>query len=266
MDRMPTVAWISIAPVKSMALQPLAEAYLGPRGIAGDRRFAVVDAAGRLVNAKRQGPLVTIVPTVSPDGSHLSLRFPDGRVVEGPVERGPAMEAMFFGHPRGAAHLEGPFDAALSAWADTPLRLVEMDSPGNGVDRGDEGGWVTIASVAALADLAHAGGLDDPLDARRFRMTLGIDGVPAWAEDGWLGRHVRVGEAVVRPEGNVGRCAVTTHDPDVGRPDVDTLRLLAETRGHLATTEPLPFGVWARVIEPGRVRPGDPVELPDASA
>jgi uncharacterized protein YcbX len=71
---------------------------------------------------------------------------------------------------------------------------------------------------------------------------------------------VRIGRAVVRPGGHIGRCAVTTQDPDTGIRSLDTLRLIAETRGHLLTTEPLPFGVWAEVIVPGRVRVGDPVE------
>ena len=91
-------------------------------------------------------------------------------------------------------------------------------------------------------------------------MTFGIDGVAAHAEDHWLGRDVRIGRAVVRVAGNVGRCAVTTHDPDTGRPSFDTLHVLNRTRGHLATSEPLPFGVWAEVITAGPVGLGDPVE------
>jgi uncharacterized protein YcbX len=91
-------------------------------------------------------------------------------------------------------------------------------------------------------------------------MTFGIDGVVAYAEDDWLGRDVRVGGAVVRPVGNVGRCAVTTHDPDTGIASFDTLRTLQATRGSLETTEPLPFGVWADVIDPGDVSLGDRIE------
>jgi uncharacterized protein YcbX len=91
-------------------------------------------------------------------------------------------------------------------------------------------------------------------------MTFGIDGVEAYTEDGWLDLDVRVGGAVVRPVGNVGRCAVTTQDPDTGVASFDTLRILQATRGHLDTTEPLPFGVWADVVEPGDVSLGDPIE------
>ena len=262
MPALPTVAWISIAPVKSMALQPLTEAVIGPNGIAGDRRFAIVDPNGRLVNAKRHGPLATIRPTVSADGTHLRLRWPDGREVGGTVERTTPRDALFFGDPRGVHHLAGPFDEALSDWADAPLHIVELDIPGNGVDRADEGGSISIASVAALAALACAGGLEDPLDQRRFRMTIGVADVPAYAEDAWLGRAVGIGAATVRPDGNIGRCAVTTHDPDLGRPDVDTLKLLAQTRGDIPSTEPLPFGVWAAVVTPGLVRVGASVTPP----
>jgi hypothetical protein len=62
------------------------------------------------------------------------------------------------------------------------------------------------------------------------------------------------------PQGNVGRCAVTTQNPDSGSPDLDTLKALAAYRRAVATTEPLPFGVYAAVAQPGRVRVGDPVE------
>lgn len=262
MSPSPTIAWISIAPVKAMALQALTEAEIGPRGIAGDRRFAVIDPSGRLVNGKRHGPLAMIRPSVSADGTHLTLRWPDGRGAAATVKRTTPREALFFGRPRGVHHLAGPFDATLSDWAGVPLHLVELAEPGNGVDRADLGGSISLASVAALADLAQAGGLDDPLDQRRFRMTIGIAGVKAWAEDAWLGCDVRLGKATVRPDGNVGRCATTTHDPDGGQPDVDTLKLLAGLRGELQTTEPLPFGVWAAVVTPGRVRLGDPVVPP----
>ena len=71
-------------------------------------------------------------------------------------------------------------------------------------------------------------------------MTFGIDDVPAFAEDGWIGRDVRVGAALIRPIGNVGRCAVTTKDPDTGVPTFDTLGILQRIRGSLETTEPLP--------------------------
>jgi uncharacterized protein YcbX len=61
-------------------------------------------------------------------------------------------------------------------------------------------------------------------------------------------------------QGNVGRCAITTQSPETGLPDLDTLKALAAYRGEVPTTEPLPFGVHATVVEPGRVAVGDPAE------
>ena len=97
-----------------------------------------------------------------------------------------------------------------------------------------------------------------PVDGRRFRMLLEIDGVGAHEEDDWLGTQVQVGEAVLVLNGDVGRCVVTTHDPDTGVTDFDTLGTLARYRRE-GRNEPLPFGVYGAVAVPGRVRIGDPV-------
>lgn len=250
------VAWIAIAPVKSMALVHLEHARLGLAGIAGDRAFAVIDDANRLVNGKRVGTLALIRPEYDGEAGRLILRFPDGEAIAGDVSLGEPLDATFFGHPRGARLVVGPWSDALSTWAGHSLRLIALASPGDGPDRGPT---ATLLSTAALASLARAGGSEAPLDRRRFRMTFGIDGVDAHAEDDWLDRDVRVGGAVVRPADNVGRCAVTTHDPDTGVASFDTLRVLQATRGSLDTTEPLPFGVWADVVEAGEVRLGDPI-------
>ena len=251
------VAWIAIAPVKSMALVHLERAHLGLAGIAGDRAFALIDEADRLVNGKRVGTLALIRPDYDVTAGRLTLRFPDGEEVSGTVEAGQPIFAWFFGLPRDARLVAGPWSDAISARAGRPIRLVSLGDSGEGLDRGPS---ATLLSVAALESLARAGGLDGPLDRRRFRMTFGIDGVEAHAEDHWFGRDVRIGDAVVRPAGNVGRCAVTTHDPDTGVASFDTLRVLQATRGSLETTEPLPFGVWAEVVEAGDVSLGDPVE------
>jgi uncharacterized protein YcbX len=71
---------------------------------------------------------------------------------------------------------------------------------------------------------------------------------------------VRIGEAVVIPQGHVGRCVITTQNPDTGQTDLDTLKGLASYRSSVDSTEPLPFGIHAAVAEPGRVRVGDAVE------
>ncbi len=253
------VAWIHVAPVKGMALVALDTADLTATGIEVDRRFCVLDPAGRIQNGKVAGPLVRIAPDYDAGAGTLALRFPDGTVVRAPVEVGEPVLATFSGRPRDARVVRGPWAEAVSDWAGRPFRIARFDGHGRGVDRGADGGATTLVSTAALATMADWAGVDRPLDGRRFRMTFGIDGLVAFAEEGWLGRTVRVGSALVRPLGNVGRCAVTTQDPDRGVPTLDTLRLLADHRRDVLTTEALPFGVWAEVLEPGRVALGETV-------
>jgi MOSC domain-containing protein len=250
-----TVAWTAVAPVKGLALELRDGIELGEGGPVGDRRFYLVDENRRLVNAKGAGILQQVRPVYEHAGRTLVLHLPEGAPVDGRVELGEEIDTLFFGETKRARLVTGPWGDALSDLAGLNLRLVEGEHPA--VDRGRRGA-ATLVSTAALGVLADVLGVES-VDGRRFRMNVGIDGVDAHAEDGWIGRRVRVGEAVLIPQGNVGRCAVTTQNPDSGRPDLDTLKALVAYRGGLETTEPLPFGVYAAVAEPGAVRVGDPV-------
>jgi uncharacterized protein YcbX len=72
-----------------------------------------------------------------------------------------------------------------------------------------------------------------------------------------------VGAALLRMHGHVGRCLITSRDPDSGEIDLPTLDLLGEYRRDLESTEPLPFGIHGAVLEGGTVRVGDAVALAD---
>jgi uncharacterized protein YcbX len=259
MDRVPPhVAWISFTPVKGLRLRELHEAIVTEDGIPGDRAFFFVDPDGRMVNAKRLGALVMVTADHDAAAGRLSLRFPDGREVSGAVELDDPIPVRFYRLTLQARPVRGKFAATLSEHAGTPLRLVAAPPERTGVDRGREGA-VTLLSIASLERLQAEAAAAEPVDPRRFRMTFGIDGTEPHAEDGW--RDVRIGEALVRVRGNVGRCAVTTRNADSGEVDFQTLHHLAAYRQDgIATTEALPFGVHARVLQPGRVRVGDPVE------
>ncbi len=251
-----TVARISIAPVKSLGLVHPDSVELTSYGVVGDRAFAVIDADGKLANGTKHGPLVRVRSAY--DGTRLSLTLPDGTEVSDDVRLGDALRPVFYGEERGARLVGGPFAAALSEVDGSPLRLVRMDD-GQGVDRPGDG-TVSLLSTAALSAMADQAGEVEPVDGRRFRMTFLLDGVPAHAEDGWVGREVRIGAAVVRVGGNIGRCSITQQDPDTGIKSFDTLKLIQAARGQMPTTEPLPFGVHAEVVVPGRVAVGDAVE------
>ena len=96
---------------------------------------------------------------------------------------------------------------------------------------------------------------------RRFRMLVEIDGVDAHEEDGWVGgRRSGSATAVVAFGGHVGRCLITSRDPDSGVVDLPTLDILGDYRG---AVDDAPShcrsgsgGAWS---EPGTVRIGDEV-------
>jgi uncharacterized protein YcbX len=257
---LPYVARISLAPVKALGLVHRDAVELGLEGARGDRTFHLVDADGRLLNGKRVGELVRVRAEHDAATDELRMSFPDGRVLATRVELGEPVETVFYGRPVAGRAVVGPWAAALSELAGLPVTLVRPEARGAAADRGHT---VTLIGSASLQELAAQSGLDDTIDGRRFRMAIEVGGAEPYAEDGWVGRRVRIGSAIALVRGNVGRCAVTTHDPDRGVPDLDTLHLLAEHRGEVATTEPLPLGVWGEIVQPGRARIGDTVTVLD---
>jgi len=264
-DKMDTararVAWIHVAPIKALAIQELQEVELHRHGVENDRRFCIVDLDGRMLNAKRVQRFVAVRPHFSDAMRHLHLDMPDGSAMQGAVDLGRAIAVSIYGRTVGARLVEGPWADALSDLAGRPVQLVRFDDPGEGVDRADEGAGASLLAEESLRAIARAAGVTGPVDPRRFRMLFGVAGVAAHAEDSWLGSRVHIGSAVIVPSGNIGRCAVTTLDPRTGVSDLDTLAALANYRSEKVTSEALPFGVWARVIEAGVVRVGDAVQV-----
>ena len=254
----PRVAWITVAPVKGLALLHLESVRLELFGVRENRRFYLIGEDGRLLNGKHLAPLVQIRAEWDEAAGTLALGFPDGNILAGEIELGDAVSTSFYGRREVEGRLVvGPWSDAISSFVGRRLRLVQPRELGAGVDRA--GGPVTILSTASLEALREAAGIAEPIDARRFRMLFGVEGVGPHEEDSWLGRLVRFGEAEGGGRGNTGRCLVTSRHPDSGARNLPTLDVLAEYRGDLETTERLAFGVWAAVTEPGVVRLGDPV-------
>lgn len=246
------VSALSVTPVKGTRVQSVDEIDLKVHGAAGDRAFYVVDERSRMVNGKvLDGFQAVIAERVGPA---LRLVFPQGGSVEARPEAGEMVETTFFGTPRPATLVGGGFSEALTEHFGRPLRLVMADGA---VDRGPDGA-ASVISRATVARLAEEAGVD-AVDPRRFRMLIEVDGVGANEEDGWVGRSVRIGDAVIRFGGHVGRCLITSQDPETGVVDLPTLDLLRSYRSDLDSTEPLPLGIYGAVLEPGVVRIGDPV-------
>lgn len=251
------VTALSTAPVKGLRLLSRTDLSLEASGVRENRRFYVIDERSRMVNGKQLGELSTVVADYDDRARTLTLTFADWTDIAGTLALGEPIETSFFSRTAPARPVLGPWSEALSAAVGQPVLLVEAVDAAGAVDRGPQGA-VTLISAASLRALARVGD-GASLDPRRFRMLVEIDGVGEHEEDGWVGRRVRIGEAEVLFHGNVGRCLVTSRDPESGEIDVPTLDMLGSYRRNLDTTEPLPFGIYGEVVRPGVVRVGDSI-------
>lgn len=244
---MPHVAQLRIAPVKGLATVSPQEVLLGPDGVAEDRRVLLLDADGSVITVRQRPDLVQVVPDLDLAAGQLTVTLPDGATATSPLAdvAGPVSTTLFRRERHGRL-LPGAVADALSAFTGTSVRVLVADGPGVGPDEGP-------VSVVSRASVHEVDTPDD--DDGRYRMLLTLDGCEAYTEDGWAGRQVRVGEAVLDVSHPLGRCLVIEHDPRTGERDWRGLKTLAVRRGR----DQMTLGVIAFVATPGRIRTGDEV-------
>jgi uncharacterized protein YcbX len=249
------VAWLNVAPIRGTALTARDEIRLETWGVVENRRFYLVDTNGRRFTLTRSGVLARAEAAYDPETERLTVRFDGDGTIDGTIELGDAIETDFYGPRRVTGRVVvGPWADAFSQLAGRRLRLVKLDRPGQAHVPGTAASLVSEESLAELA--RHAGA--ERVDGRRFRMLIGLEGVERpHAEDDLVGRRFRVGEALLEGTDFDARCMIPTRNPDTGEVDLDTLRLIKEYRG--LREGDVDFGIYAAVIEPGRVRVGDPV-------
>jgi uncharacterized protein YcbX len=252
---MPRVARLSIAPVRSLGLLHPTEIDLGPDGVAEDRRFYITDPGGRLVDQLIAGEMVQVGSWSDPEATRLRLTFPDGTLVEDDVRLDGAVATNIHGRTAAGHVLEGPWADALSSYLGRPVLLVRCDRIG-GTRSAHPATLMTDGSMAALSSVLGVG----DLDPRRFRMLIDLEGGGPHEEDTWIDRRVGLGDTVLRISAPVPRCAMTTHDPETGSRDFDTLRAIKEYRGQVDGKD-IMFGVWGEVETPGVIRLGDEVRV-----
>ncbi len=250
---MPTVCAIHASPVKSLRLATLDRALLAHDGIEHDREFVLLDEHGRVATQRTLGMLAQIASRF--DDGLLELELPSGDRVGGEPAAGGRARSELWGRPIEGHMVDGPWNRVLSDAAMRPLRLMRVTSSGRGLDSHP----VSMLSAGAVRGLAAHAGRNGELDHRRFRPTFLIEGCEPNAEDAWVGRQVRLGEAVVSVIRLDPRCALTTRHPLTGERDADTLRWIAETRPQPGGA--ICFGVYADVSSPGTVCVGDSVDL-----
>jgi len=251
-----TVEAMHLAPVKSLGLVHPRTVHVERQGIVEDRRLYVIDQQGRLMTQRTHGPLVQVTPYYRSQPEWLTLRFPDGRSLAGPLTLGEPIVTQIWGrHVRGRV-VQGDWNQTLSAFCREEVRLVRSDEPGQCYDEYP----VSLVSQASLAYLSQQAGETVQFDSRQFRPNFLLGGCTPHQEDEWLGGVIQIAPEVrLHVMARDPRCAIVTLDPTTGQRMVDTLRLIMRYRPSPRTAY---FGVYGIVEHPGMVTVGDAVIVP----
>jgi len=208
-------------PVKSMAGERLDSCMVTELGLEGDRHWAFIDGTeprvGKFFNIKQ----------------HSGLMRYQARLVDGKLE---------VTSPDGES---SGLDGALSTLLGKSRRIVNVRKQA-GANFDDAP--VLIVNLASVEAFALEAGI--PVDRRRFRANLYVDGLEPEAEVRWLGQRIRAGEAELEVIERCVRCVVVNHDPDTVETTPRLLDLLVERHDKC-------MGMYCRVIRPGRVAVGD---------
>ncbi len=245
---MPTVTELYRYPIKSHGSEALEAVTLTAGAtIAYDRRWAVANDRATKVDGTAWAPcanftrgaahpsLMAVKARMHDDGDTITLSHPDRK--------------DFTFQPDDDRQLTG-FLAWVRPLMDPartmPNRIVRVD--GRGMTDTDYPS-ISINSRASLRALGDAAGAD--LSPLRFRANIWIDDLEPWEEFNWVGKDISIGDTRLHIEERIMRCKATMSNPDTGQQDVDTLKTLRTHWGHTD------FGVYARVVQGGTIRPGD---------
>ena len=244
-------------PVKGLSPEHMDDVELTPGGgLPHDRRFAFAQGdspfdpaqpawlpkrnfACLMANAKVAG----IRSAYDPHANALSLRA-----------GGHAPLLADLSDPAGRAAAEAWITTFMGEEARGTLRLSEV--PGHAfTDIPDKA--VSLIGRASVAELGARSGM--ALDPTRFRANILFSGAAPFAELDWMGRELLLGGARLRVFRRTRRCAATEVNPATAERDAKPPKWLLEHYGHTD------LGIYAEVLEGGRVAVGDALELPEAA-
>ncbi len=260
-------------PVKSMLGEELNAAEVTPRGLLGDRQFAVLDAAtGKVAGAKnprKWGNFLDFrAAYVEPPQPGLKLpavrlTLPDGTAVTSSQRDLPQIlsgvlgREVTFAEARQAGESAGA--RAEEYWPDVPGldfrdTVTDFDLPAGTFFDVAVLHLVTTATIDRLRALYPQG----RFEAHRFRPNIVVSTGPderGFAEDEWIGQSVAIGDrARLRVTGACARCVMTTLPQGDLPKDSGILRAAAQHNN-------VNVGVYADVIASGPIRRGDSVTL-----
>lgn len=263
------VTAVRIYPVKSLAGSAVDSARVQPWGLAGDRRWGLVDEAGNKVTAREINHLLGLrAELMGGDGIRITDHDGEAITVQPPV--GVATVPVGYSRQERATPAGEAVDSWLVERIRRSVRLVWQEDPAlrsiataNGGLPGDR---LSLADAAPLlmvneasrhqldAWIAADAGEAEPLDIVRFRPNVVVDGDEPFAEDRWT--RVRIGDVRFRKTMICDRCVMTTIDPTTLTRGKEPIRTLARHRHWEGKTW---FGIRLTPLAVGTISVGDPV-------
>ena len=251
-------------PVKGFTPEPCASLTVLEEGrIAGDRALAFRFADSGLPPEAWSRKYGFAVLVNTPGLAKLTARFdPATRRLR--LSEGEALLADETIDEDGRRRLAAAVERYACALPDNPLsghpERLPLELVGDGVTpryQDNEQGQITLHSRATITALGGAIG-DPALDELRFRSNVSIDGVDAWAEHGWIGKRLRIGEVELEAVRLKVRCLATHANPRTGERDLQVMQTLKRAFGQAEPT--LGIGLLTRGAG-GEIRVGDAVEV-----
>lgn len=260
---------IYISPVKSLGLLEPDRVHVQPNGITEDRRLYIIDGNGAVLTQRQMGPMVKVQAHYDATEEELTLRFPPpdsrdpgqsgveaGKELSGTIRLGEPVVSRMWGRQVLGRLVEGDWSKALSEFCCRRVHLVQSDQPGQCYDEYP----VSLVSQASLDFLGKQWGNSHGFESKRFRPNFLLGGCEPHQEDDWIGEIIRLGpDLVIQVVARDPRCDITTHSPETGERDIDTLRLILSYRPNARAPY---FGVYGVVVRPGVVSVGDQVVTP----
>ncbi|MFF9427974.1 MOSC domain-containing protein [Streptomyces sp. NPDC014746] len=270
-------------PVKGCAGTSVTDARLMPAGLAHDRSFMVISEDGIFRTQRRHPRLALIRPTISADGTRLTLDSAVSTDHHGTLHLDVTTSAArrdvdLFGASFKGIDQGDDAAAWLSDALGTPSRLVrvppEHDRIADGLTPGPSG--YADSSAVHLLSRASLGHLNrrmadrgaPPLSMDRFRPNIVVDSHEHERDADWAAlphaedraRRISIGSAELGYAKLAVRCAVTMVAQDVGaRQGPEPLRALAGYRR--AASGGVVFGAKFSVLTPGKLSVGDEVAV-----
>ncbi len=261
-------------PVKGLAGIQTDESAIELRGLQYDRRWMVVDEAGKFIS-QREVPYMALIGTAI-EGDMLRIfdrKQPENGIsvtldLEKNDKEQSAMVEVWSNRCR--ARQAGAFaDEWLSDMLSTKVRLVAMPDQ---TRRPADGRYAPAGQIVSFADafpylFLGQSSLDElnrrlvtPVPMNRFRPNLVFEGGQPHDEDNW--KDFSIGAATFLGVKNCGRCTVITTDQDTGQRQTEPLKTLSTYRQQNNKILFGQYAVWTGSAEmQQRIRVGDIISV-----